>query len=200
MISGRRTTAPVARHRLPWPVLHPDRRATRRHSPLLGTGPSGPRRQHHSCGRPLSLEWHGRRPLRRARRSRHRRAGRLRRSLDGRRHRDRHRAPSARHDPHCVALRADRLPPMGDNPSTMSEVARNRRASFDTIEAVLEYGSRPPFSASTLRCSTTMSVTASRRRRRGSRSSARPRARPARSKASTTRSMGASAVSMPTSP
>ena len=38
--------------------------------------------------------------------------------------------------------------PMGDNPSTMSEVARNRRASFDTIEAVLErYGSRPPFSA-----------------------------------------------------
>ena len=57
--------------------------------------------------------------------------------------------------------------PMGDNPSTMSEVARNRRASFDTIEAVLErYGSRPPFSRSTLRCSTTMSATASRRRRR----------------------------------
>jgi pimeloyl-ACP methyl ester carboxylesterase len=40
------------------------------------------------------------------------------------------------------------FPPMGDNPSTMSDVARNRRASFDTIEAVLErYGSRPPFSA-----------------------------------------------------
>ncbi|HAB57703.1 MAG TPA: alpha/beta hydrolase, partial [Acidimicrobiaceae bacterium] len=39
------------------------------------------------------------------------------------------------------------FPPMGDNPSTMSDVARNRRASFDTIEAVLErYGSRPPFS------------------------------------------------------
>ena len=93
------------------------------------------------------------------------------------------------------------FPPMGDNPSTMSEVARNRRASFDTIEAVLErYGSRPPFPRSTLRCSTTMSVTASTPSPEGSRSSARPRARPARSKASTTRSMGASAASMPTSP
>ena len=150
-------------------AVPPDRRATRRHSPLLGTGPSGPRRQPFR-GRPLSLEWHGRRPLRRTRRSRHRRAGRLRRSLDGRRHHGRHRAPSARHDPHCVALRADRLPPMGDNPSTMSEVARNRRASFDTIEAVRrDTDPAHRFPRSTLRCSTTMSVTASRRRRRGSR-------------------------------
>lgn len=40
------------------------------------------------------------------------------------------------------------FPPMGDNPSTMSDVARNRRASFDSIESVIErYGSRPPFSA-----------------------------------------------------
>lgn len=40
------------------------------------------------------------------------------------------------------------FPPMGDNPSTMSDVARNRRATFDSHEAVIErYGSRPPFSA-----------------------------------------------------
>ena len=39
------------------------------------------------------------------------------------------------------------FPPMGDNPSTMSEVARNRRATFDSYEAAIErYGSRPPFS------------------------------------------------------
>ncbi len=40
------------------------------------------------------------------------------------------------------------FPPMGDNPSMMSDVARNRRATFDSYEAVIErYGSRPPFSA-----------------------------------------------------
>ena len=40
------------------------------------------------------------------------------------------------------------FPPMGDTPRTMSAVARNRRASFATIEAVLErYGSSPPYSA-----------------------------------------------------
>ena len=40
------------------------------------------------------------------------------------------------------------FPPMGDNPSAMSDVARNRRATFDTFDAVIErYGSRPPFSA-----------------------------------------------------
>jgi pimeloyl-ACP methyl ester carboxylesterase len=39
------------------------------------------------------------------------------------------------------------FPPLGDNPSTMSDVARNRRATFDSYDAVLErYGSRPPFS------------------------------------------------------
>ena len=93
------------------------------------------------------------------------------------------------------------FPPMGDNPSTMSEVARNRRASFDTIEAVLErYGSAHRFPRSTLRCSTTMSARLHAVAGGGHAQVRTPRARPARSKASTTRSMGASAVSMPTSP
>lgn len=39
------------------------------------------------------------------------------------------------------------FPPMGDNPSAMSDVARNRRDTFDSLDAVIErYGSRPPFS------------------------------------------------------
>ncbi|MEM9519968.1 MAG: alpha/beta hydrolase [Actinomycetota bacterium] len=39
------------------------------------------------------------------------------------------------------------FPPMGDNPSTMAETARNRRATFADHAAVIErYGSRPPFS------------------------------------------------------
>ncbi|MEO0493971.1 MAG: alpha/beta hydrolase [Actinomycetota bacterium] len=40
------------------------------------------------------------------------------------------------------------FPPMDGPPSTMSDVARKRRATFDSIDGVLErYGSRPPFSA-----------------------------------------------------
>lgn len=40
------------------------------------------------------------------------------------------------------------FPPLGDNPSPMADIARNRRATFDSYEAVIErYASRPPFSA-----------------------------------------------------
>ncbi|MEM9465931.1 MAG: alpha/beta hydrolase [Actinomycetota bacterium] len=40
------------------------------------------------------------------------------------------------------------FPPLGDNPSTMSEVARNRRSRFDSYDAAIErYTSRPPFSS-----------------------------------------------------
>ncbi len=40
------------------------------------------------------------------------------------------------------------FPPMGDNPSMMADVARNRRARFESVDAVIDrYGSRPPFSA-----------------------------------------------------
>ena len=135
-----------ARHRL-WPVLHPDRRATRRHSPLLGTGPSGPRRQHHSCGRPLPLEGM---------------ADDLCAVLDALGIDEP--VDFVGHSMGGATVIATELrrpgtirtawlfepivfPPMGDNPSTMSEVARNRRASFDTIEAVLERYGSPTVSA-----------------------------------------------------
>lgn len=40
------------------------------------------------------------------------------------------------------------FPPQDDNPSPMAEIARNRRSTFDSFDAVIDrYSSRPPFSA-----------------------------------------------------